>query len=561
MNTKRGILIFNQAALDLSLVSALLEAEDCTVHITSLPLEAFHILRNNDIELILASSHLEGMDGSEFKEMAESIKPGVSIFLLPLHPQHGATLYTTECIVNLKEFVQFIKNHIKTESRLLSQTSRFKDFFFVFTDRLMQLFQVNNRYFFNNDHLVADISRKIALRMNVEEPLAEAIQLSALLRDIGKIWIQQEILNEKAPLGINAFVSIKNHPLNSVQLLKHINFPWDVESIIKHHHEHYDGNGYPDGLKGRAIPLGSRIIAVADTYVAMTSHRPYRKKLSSLEAINEITKQAGRQFDPEIAEVFFAVVQQQKFETTEKRQLLVLDQDEPTVAYLQLNLRSEEYVVFSVDNATEALKYLEETIPYVIIADGETLAADKVNFYSELRHNLSTYAIPMIVLGNETDSQQYPDPMVFFSPKPLDLALLISTLESLHTKERPTARMSMAEGELTGVSGSLEDMELTDIIQVLHMGLKSARVILQNDQKKGEIYLKNGKIVHARTGDLAGQAAFFSLISWDKGAFRIFHGQTTDEISINIDTMNLLLEASRVLDETRYKANGGIPSR
>jgi response regulator RpfG family c-di-GMP phosphodiesterase len=561
MYTKRGILIFNQAQLDLSLVSALLEAEDCTVYITSLPLEAIHILRKNEIDVILASSHLEGMEGTEFKELAESIKPGVSIFLLPMHEHPGSTPDACECIVNIKEFVHFIRNHIKTEALLMHKATKFKEFFFSFTDRLMQLFEVNNKYFFNNDHLVADISRKIATRMNVEEPLVDTILLSALLRDIGKIWIQQEILNEKTPLGQDAFISIKAHPLNSVQLLKNINFPWNVESIIRHHHEHYDGNGYPDGLIGRNIPLGSRIIAVADSYVAMTSHRSYRKKLTRTEATNEILKMAGSQFDPEVVEVFFSVLQQDQAGAPESKLLLVLDRDEATAAYLQLNLDSEEYDVYPVHTATAALAFLEETKPYVIIADMETMTADRVNLYVEIRHNFSTYTIPLIVLGNKgTHPRQYSDPLVLFNPKPVDLALLTATIDSLYSRERSDTRIPASEGALTGVSGCLAEMELTDIIQVLNMGLKTARVILNKDEEKGEIYLKSGKIINARAGNLAGQDAFYHLIGWNDGIFRIFHGQTTEDVNITIDTLTLLLDASRVLDETRFNKNTREPN-
>ena len=125
------------AGFNLRLISSLLEAEDCTVYVTSLPFEAIHILRSYDIDLILAPPHLDGMEGSEFKELAEKIRPGVSIFLLPLTPPTPGDSADTqdECQVNLKEFVQFIHNHIRIENHLVEQSKIFKEFFFTFTDR------------------------------------------------------------------------------------------------------------------------------------------------------------------------------------------------------------------------------------------------------------------------------------------------------------------------------------------------------------------------------------------------------------------------------------------
>lgn len=554
MKTRRGILIFNQEELDLSLISGLLEAEDCTVYITSFPLEAIHILSANDIDVILVSSHLKGMEGDEFKNLVKSIRPNISIFLLPLHQLQGDSPSTPQLTLNIKEFVQFIQNHVKSESHLLYQISTFKDFFFAFTDRLLQLFEVSNKFFFNNDHLVAEISRKIAIRMQLEGTLVDAIHLAALLRDVGKISVQQKILNESTPLGSDDFISIKNHPLNAVQLLKHINFPWNIESIILHHHEHYDGNGYPDRIKGRNIPIGSRIVAVADSYVAMTSPRPYRKKLSSLEAVNEIMKMAGTQFDTEVVEVFIEVQQLERSNAAEKRLLLILDRDETTVTYLQLNLPSDEYVIFPIENAADALKYLDEANPYAIIADAETLSTDQAAFCEELQRNRSTASIPLLVLNHDgLPSPQHTAPIVAYNPKPLDLPLLLSTMESMQTETRPAAKMPTDEKRLTGVSGSLEEMELSDIIQLLNMGLKSARVILRNEQEKGVIAMKNGTILHVRSGELSGQQAFYRLMAWKQGFFRILHGQVDEETNITVDTMTLLMEACKFLDESRFR--------
>lgn len=551
-------MIFNNGGMDLGLVSAMLEAEDCTVYVTSLPLEAFHILRNSNIDVILASSKLQGMEGQEFKDLAEKIRPGVSIFLLPeVAPNDagGNRDVPAECTLNLKEFVSFIQNHIRNEKNLLEEASSFKEFFFSFTDRLLQIFEVNDKYFFNNDHLVADLSRRIAIKMGLDDKLIDSIHLAALLRDIGKIGIQQDILNGKARLESGAFDQIKCHPLNTVQILKQIKFPWNVEFVIRHHHEHYDGNGYPDGLKGRNIPLGSRIISIADTYVAMTTDRAYRKALSAAAATHEIMKLVGSQFDPEVVEVFLAVIHQQAVQEGDKKVLLVVENDESLAAYLRLNLSSDEYELILSGCIADAQELSEGRPLSLVIAGQEALQQDNFRFYTAARQR----SIPFIVIvSKDALAELHPDQLVDFIGKPPDIEDLSARIRACFRNEPHRDRPKVAEEPLRGVSGSLEDMGITDVIQVLNLGMKTARIVITNEQAKAEIYMKSGKVVNVELGNLSGCEAFYKLLEWNKGEFRVFHGLATDKMNVTMDTMTLLLEATRVMDERRYAAAGGV---
>ena len=560
MKNDNGILIFNNSGMDLGLVSALLEAEDCTVYVTSLPLEAIHILRNNNIDVILASSHLDGMEGQEFKDLAEKIRPGVSIFLLPppVRPKgEGNHETAVECTLNLKEFVYFIQNHIRNEKKLLDESSRFKEFFFAFTDRLLQIFEVNDKYFFNNDHLVAELSYKIALKMGLEERLVDSIRLAALLRDIGKIGIQHAILNGTSRLEGGELDLVKSHPLNTVQILKQIKFPWNVEFVIRHHHEHYDGNGYPDGLKGRNIPLGSRIISIADSFVAMTTDRAYRKALSESDAAQEIMKLAGSQFDPEVVEVFFAVLRQQLSQDHLRKVLMVLEPDESLSAFLRLNLHGDEFELAMAATVDEAGVYLEQGVPSLIIADEAALKNDSFRFYTAARKE---QRIPFILLVERENSSGYlPDQLLDIVVKPVDIEELALKVRAFCRHEAPRMRVPAPDDMLRGVSGTLEDMGITDIIQVLNMGMKTAKVILLQGGQRGEIYLKSGKIVCVEYGDLYGSDAFFELIGWNSGEFRIFHGQTTDTVNVTMETMTLLLEATKAMDEKKHETDESTP--
>ncbi len=144
----------------------------------------------------------------------------------------------------------------------------------------------------------------LAERLKLSPQEIESIEVAAILHDVGKIGIHEYILNKPGKLNDEEWKEIKQHPEFSYKILKEVNFPWDVNPIIYGHHERYDGKGYPAGLKGEKIPLGARILAVADTFAAMTSDRVYRKGLSKEVAIEELKRVAGTQLDPELVKVF-----------------------------------------------------------------------------------------------------------------------------------------------------------------------------------------------------------------------------------------------------------------
>ena len=150
---------------------------------------------------------------------------------------------------------------------------------------------------------VADISYQLAKKMGIKGKELEIIHMSAHLHDIGKIGIPDEILHKEGKLTDKEFQSIKKHPEIGSNILKCSEKLKVLSELVLYHHERWDGKGYPNGLKGEEIPLGSRIIAVADSIDAMTSERPYRKAMSWEICKVEIENNKGKQFDPSIVEV------------------------------------------------------------------------------------------------------------------------------------------------------------------------------------------------------------------------------------------------------------------
>jgi len=134
------------------------------------------------------------------------------------------------------------------------------------------------------------------------------LSYAAYLHDVGKVKIPDEILNKAEPLTDEEWKEMHRHPEYGEEMLKEKEFLHAAARIVRAHHEHYDGSGYPDGLKGKQIPLEARIIAVVDTYDAITSERPYQPALAKKKAFEELRKGGGSQFDERVVEAFIALV-------------------------------------------------------------------------------------------------------------------------------------------------------------------------------------------------------------------------------------------------------------
>lgn len=144
--------------------------------------------------------------------------------------------------------------------------------------------------------------------LRLSEKELTSLRHAVLLHDAGKISISEDILTKPARLTDKEYGAIKKHPYKGVKLIKPIDVLKPTIPIILYHHERYDGSGYPQGLKGDEIPLGARIMAVTDAFWAMTGKRPYRKKISTKEAVAEIRKYSGTQFDPKVVAAFLRVI-------------------------------------------------------------------------------------------------------------------------------------------------------------------------------------------------------------------------------------------------------------
>ncbi len=173
---------------------------------------------------------------------------------------------------------------------------------------LVQTLEAKDKYTEGHSRRVADTALALSARLGFDRREQEEIHLAGLFHDIGKIGVKESILHKMGKLTPEEYENIKTHVVVGVKILDQIPQFKRIAKIIRHHHEFYDGSGYPDGLEGENIPIGGRILAICDAYDAMTTDRPYRSKLSVEQACAIILRNQGRQFDPKLIEHFMRIV-------------------------------------------------------------------------------------------------------------------------------------------------------------------------------------------------------------------------------------------------------------
>jgi putative nucleotidyltransferase with HDIG domain len=157
---------------------------------------------------------------------------------------------------------------------------------------------------------VAVLARATAEKMGMSPDQRTAIEMAAYLHDIGRIGISEQILRKPAPLSAEEMCTMRHHPMIGANILRPVAFPWSIAPVVRHHHEHFDGSGYPAGLRGEEIPLLARVLSVADAYAAMVADRPYRDRLLAEDAIEELRRCSGTDFDPRAVDALIEVLRE-----------------------------------------------------------------------------------------------------------------------------------------------------------------------------------------------------------------------------------------------------------
>lgn len=240
-------------------------------------------------------------------------------------------------------------------------------------------------YTYGHSRALRDYSLAIAQKLDYGSEQLEKLNIAALLHDIGKIAIPDSVLLKPGPLTEEEYEVIKTHPTLGARILEPVHFLRDSTVVVLHHHERYDGGGYPAGLKGEEIPEGARILAVADAFDAMSSLRPYRKPLPKETILAELAKQRGRQFDPFFLKIFldaFAVEEGSSPRKTARDSALgIVSQGKERISLFDLAVYPEIVDV-------EIVKTIIKKITEHVLQGSRSLAGDRLFRQVENRLNL-----------------------------------------------------------------------------------------------------------------------------------------------------------------------------
>jgi putative nucleotidyltransferase with HDIG domain len=200
------------------------------------------------------------------------------------------------------------RKHLDRTQELVDSQERLSKLYQATTRSLALAIDAKDRYTHQHILRVQRYALAVAGAMGISGDELHAIEVGALLHDIGKLGIPEEVLLKPGRLTNEEFELIKQHPRMGAEILEPVPFPWPVLPVVKYHHERWDGTGYPERLRGEEIPRSARILAVADVYDALTTDRSYRGAWSHARACEEIRLQSGKHFDPVVVEKFLAVI-------------------------------------------------------------------------------------------------------------------------------------------------------------------------------------------------------------------------------------------------------------
>jgi hypothetical protein len=233
-------------------------------------------------------------------------------FLFTMSDQIGVTIESTMLATEVKEQAKKLEESYhelrRYASSLEAATKRLEEAYLDMTRTLVLTLEARDPYTKGHSERVAQLARRLALELGLSPEEAQRIELAAKLHDISKVGVPDDILQKPGPLETWERAKVELHPTRAVEMLRFLDFLEPVLPIIEAHHEWYNGTGYPKGIQGEEIPLGARILAVADGYDAMTSARPYRSPFSTAEIIEQLEQGAGVQWDPNVVEALFRLL-------------------------------------------------------------------------------------------------------------------------------------------------------------------------------------------------------------------------------------------------------------
>ncbi|MEY4583344.1 MAG: hypothetical protein RL701_8047 [Pseudomonadota bacterium] len=398
--------------------------------------------------------------------------------------------------------------------------------------------------------MVVRIARRMCERLGLPSEETDTIVMAAYLHDLGKTSALHLTALNVAQYETHRLQAKKSY-LTPVRLFEAVRLPDKVAPILMHLYERLDGQGFPDRLSAKEIPLGSRLLAIAETYADLTGQtgNAFRRKLTAEEALDVITRHKSKLFDATLVDVLKLVVLGGDLRAklmADRRRALLVDPDAEESTVLELRLVEHGFDVTIARTSNDAENELVNEFD-IVISEVELKPLDGFTLLQKVRD--AGNQVPFVFLSQKDESdiakRSFELGAGDFITKPASPDVV--ALKVNRVLDGAAAQRKRKPG---GVSGSLTEMALPDMVQILFHGRKSGKLVIHSDGKRGEIQFADGQIFDATFGESQREEAFYEMLRLQRGDFELDPNFRAGERKIELAPESLLLEGMRRLDES-----------
>ena len=306
-----SVLVVDDGVANRELIEACLAGVECEVRLAADGPSALAAVESREPDLVLLDVQMPGMDGHEVCRRIKSDPNRRLIPIVMITALNSVSDRVTALESGADDFMSKPVERVELVARVKSSL-RLKAVYDKLDNAEQVIFalaaavEAKEAHTSRHVHRVADAARHIGARLGMKEEELDQLYRGALLHDVGKIGVLDSILSKPGPLDAQELIKVREHPQIGVDIVRPLRSTVDIVPTIRHHHEWFDGRGYPGGLIGQEIPVHARIVAVCDAYDSMVSDRPYRAGRSVEETVRILQAGAGKQWDPELVTQFLA---------------------------------------------------------------------------------------------------------------------------------------------------------------------------------------------------------------------------------------------------------------
>jgi len=311
---KQTILVVDDSITTLHMTADLLKDQGFNVIETLSPQTAIEIVKKHQIAVVVSDYYMPGMTGNELLHAIKNLSPSTVRIMMT----STGNLTVALTAINRGEVFRFIRKPYEDNEMIEAVRHglrRFKELEAMRQEderiicTLAEAIELKDPYTKGHCERVANYSLLLAKELDLSAEMQREIKFGSWLHDCGKIGVSENILNAKRNLAATEMDEVTMHPTWGAQVIENAAFSDVVKNIVYYHHEQFDGEGYPEGLRGEAIPIEARIVCIADVFDALCSDRPFRKKMLIHEAVEHLLEMRGIKFDPKLVDIFVSLVE------------------------------------------------------------------------------------------------------------------------------------------------------------------------------------------------------------------------------------------------------------